>query len=277
MFKFLKISDFYETIRLSILAARVCYSNSKIDELIEEANSDKYFELLSKLKQKRHFSVFAHSFVYKDCYSAVAAQQIAADYFKSVYVQPTIIGLSLRHFLENSEKNILEDINKEKCKKLEILEKYKIDDQELALLYRNKQYGGWMVIFIDGISRVTSHQIVRHTSLNFNMNSQRYTNVLKRNCFMPDLSYLEDKIKIEKIKNIFLDKYNEMKQTYSKLLILEVKKEDARYILPEATTTSLIISGHDKAWQNFLDLRLPKTAQKEIRNIASKIVNWFIK
>jgi len=64
---------------------------------------------------------------------------------------------------------------------------------------------------------------------------------------------------------------------YKKLLENNVAKETARFILPETTTTQIYLNGTIRSWITFLNARLHKTAQKEIRLIAEQIRDIFIK
>ena len=59
---------------------------------------------------------------------------------------------------------------------------------------------------------------------------------------------------------------------YQELLALGVKREDARFVLPEGTQTELIVTGNLQAWLDFVKLRADKHAQWEIRRVA-KIIN----
>ena len=53
------------------------------------------------------------------------------------------------------------------------------------------------------------------------------------------------------------------------------KFEDARYLLPEATKTSLVMTINARSLQNFLTLRLDSHAQWEIRSLAAE-VEWVL-
>jgi thymidylate synthase (FAD) len=61
-------------------------------------------------------------------------------------------------------------------------------------------------------------------------------------------------------------------KTYDKLIEQGVRKEDARFVLPEAAHTTLIVTGNFQAWRDFLNLRLDSAAQWEIRDVASQIL-----
>ena len=56
---------------------------------------------------------------------------------------------------------------------------------------------------------------------------------------------------------------------YSLLLSYGLKPEDARFVLPNACTTSIVVSGNFREWHNFLSLRLSPRAQWEIRKAAN--------
>jgi thymidylate synthase (FAD) len=60
---------------------------------------------------------------------------------------------------------------------------------------------------------------------------------------------------------------------YERLIKEGVKKEDARFVLPEATTTELVVTGNFQAWIDFIKLRADKHAQWEIREVARTINN----
>ena len=61
-------------------------------------------------------------------------------------------------------------------------------------------------------------------------------------------------------------------QAYKSLRDLGIRKEDARFILPSAVETTLVISGHFYHWQDFLRQRVARDAQWEIRtNVAKEI------
>ena len=60
---------------------------------------------------------------------------------------------------------------------------------------------------------------------------------------------------------------------YKHLLSRGVKKEDARFVLPEATTTELIVTGNFQAWIDFIKLRADTHAQWEVREVAKTINN----
>jgi len=132
----------------------------------------------------------------------------------------------------------------------------------IDVAFKSGHYGvfehAYFTFNISGISRVCSHQFVRHRHLSFVQQSERYTEATDFVVPKGLGNYAEDYYALaEKAFNL----YNDM-------VMNGIKKEDARFILPQATTTALTVSGNARAWLHFLALRLDKKAQWEIRNVA---------
>ena len=114
---------------------------------------------------------------------------------------------------------------------------------------------------VEDISRICSHQFVRSKHLDFLQRSQRYCNEEETNMVMPkSISNL-------KTENHIANAY----ELYKNLIADGVKKEDARFILPQGTTTELLVVGNFQAWYDFIKLRSGKEVQWEIRAVAHEI------
>lgn len=123
---------------------------------------------------------------------------------------------------------------------------------------------------VSGISRACSHQFVRSKHLDFLQRSQRY-------CKEDEASFVEPNLDSLSSLNIMRTHYQNSLYLYEQLLSQGVKKEDARFVLPEATTTELIVTGNFQAWLDFIKLRADKHAQWEIREVAKTINNILAK
>lgn len=122
------------------------------------------------------------------------------------------------------------------------------------------------VFNVKEISRACSHQFVRSKHLDFLQRSQRYCKELDENVYRPDTLDIDQLIDYHGAIEV-------AQSVYRKLLEQGVKKEDARFVLPEATFTELNVVGNMQAWKDFIHLRLDKHAQKEIRDVALTINN----
>ncbi len=118
---------------------------------------------------------------------------------------------------------------------------------------------------IEGISRVTSHQLVRHRIASFSQQSQRYVKVGGGQGYI-----IPESIKKNK-KELFF-KFQELSQScfsfYQEMLAEGILAEDARYILPQAIETSIIFTANARELIHFFRLRCCNRAQWEIRELA---------
>ena len=122
---------------------------------------------------------------------------------------------------------------------------------------------------IEGISRVTSHQLVRHRLASFSQQSQRYVKIDKEDFPFKVPKSIE---KDEKLAKIFIDAVKELDGIYQLLLDHNIKAEDARYILPQAVTTKMIISANARELLHIFKLRCCNRAQWEIRELAMNML-----
>ncbi len=120
---------------------------------------------------------------------------------------------------------------------------------------------------ISGASRSFTHQLVRHRLCSFIQQSQRYVDESKFNYIEPDSVKNNPKA-----HSIFIDFMSKAKETYVKLNGLKIKKEDARYVLPNAVESEIVVSANFREWRNIIDLRGKAQAQWEIRRVAIEIL-----
>jgi len=117
---------------------------------------------------------------------------------------------------------------------------------------------------IGGISRACSHQLVRHRVNSPSQESQRYVAAVNWKPVIPptiqaDLESLSD-------FNWLMDK---IKWTYKQMCKRGIPKQDARYVLPNATPTRIVVTATYEHWRLFLAQRMPIVAQWEIRKAAA--------
>jgi len=122
---------------------------------------------------------------------------------------------------------------------------------------------------IEGISRVCSHQLVRHRIASYSQQSQRYVDLSRK----PLPYIIPSNIKNNpKAKRIFLRGLEKVESIYRQLVDLGIKKEDARFILPNATETKIVVTMNARELHNFFHLRCCNRAQWEIRALAWKML-----
>lgn len=121
---------------------------------------------------------------------------------------------------------------------------------------------------IEGISRVLSHQLVRHRIASFNQQSQRYVKFKENYVFItPDLIRKNKEIN-KKYKSFISD----MHKFYEEMINNGINAEDARYILPNASETKMIMTMNARELLHFFTVRCCNRAQSEIRELATLMI-----
>ncbi len=126
---------------------------------------------------------------------------------------------------------------------------------------------------ISNISRACSHQLVRHRHMSFSQKSQRY--VKEKGQFeyiTPDT--IEN---IPELKEKFDSFMNKISDFYIELTQAGIPAEDARAVLPNATSTSMVASLNLRELIHLANLRLCTRAQKEIRILVKRMCDEIIK
>ncbi len=172
--------------RLVFIAARVCYSNKSIEEVIREAEKESDFSLIRKVVERGHHSVLEHA---------------------------------------------------------------------------SFTFG------IEGISRVCSHQLVRHRIASYSQQSQRYVSYEDGVNFIMPESVRDSELSKE--VNLFVQESQEL---YKKLVSSGIPKEDARFILPSGVETKIVVTMNARELHHFFSLRLCERAQWEIRKLALEML-----
>ncbi len=142
-----------------------------------------------------------------------------------------------------------------------------LDDAEAQL------HHGSATFFFEGISRACTHQLVRHRLASFSQESQRYVGLDKGEWSAVVPPAFED----NKGAQAKLDEAWEfIQQLYMELRQMGIRKEDARFLLPNATETRIVTSMNYAAWSHFLWLRaVDKAAQWEIRRLGQLVLEML--
>ena len=120
---------------------------------------------------------------------------------------------------------------------------------------------------IKGVSRALTHQLIRHRLCSFTQKSQRWVSESGFNYITPDSVKTNERAK--EVYDFFMAL---VKDTYNALIDLGIPKEDARFVLPNATETEIVVTANLREWRHIILLRGSKSAQWEIRRLAIKIL-----
>lgn len=120
---------------------------------------------------------------------------------------------------------------------------------------------------IEGVSRVLTHQLVRHRIASYDQQSQRYVAAHGFQYITPPtiVDKPEAKAKFDALMQ-------QIRQTYDELTDMGVPKEDARYVLANAAETKILVTMNARTLLHFFNLRCCNRAQWEIRAMAYEML-----
>jgi len=124
---------------------------------------------------------------------------------------------------------------------------------------------------VEGVSRALTHQLVRHRIASFSQKSQRYVKHSEFEYVVPN------SIKKSKLLKKYEELMNQISKIYSEFIEAEIPNEDARYILPNACETKIMVTMNARELLHFFKLRCCNRAQWEIREMAEKMLDECIK
>ena len=120
---------------------------------------------------------------------------------------------------------------------------------------------------IEGVSRVLTHQLVRHRLASYSQQSQRYVAEHDFEYILPPS--IEEK---PEAKERFQSLMDDIQKAYNELADMGIPKEDARYVLANATETKIVVTMNARSLMHFFNLRCCNRAQWEIRELAYKML-----
>ena len=118
---------------------------------------------------------------------------------------------------------------------------------------------------IEKISRACSHQLVRHRVASFSQQSQRYITIKRlgeKVVVPPSIGLNED----------FNELIKQASESYQRLVEQGAPREDARFVLPNAVETSLLMTMDGRSLMHFIGLRTCNRAQWEIRALGDMML-----
>lgn len=140
-------------------------------------------------------------------------------------------------------------------------------DQVLKLGHTSVIEHASFTFAISDVSRSLTHQLVRHRIASFSQQSQRYVNLIVPHYVIPPTI-----MKNLKMRKAYEETMKEIWSQYNKLLEMKIPAEDARYVLPNATCTNIVVTMNARSLLNFFELRCCLHAQWEIRLLANKML-----
>lgn len=135
--------------------------------------------------------------------------------------------------------------------------------------------------YLEGVSRAMTHQLVRHRVASYSQRSQRYVGhddfdfvvppqfegkkVADRGGELDAVQYFTDTMKL------IAERYRALNEALGRTG--EVSNEDARYVLPNACESKIVVTMNARELLHFFEERLCLRAQWEIRGVADRMLD----
>lgn len=128
---------------------------------------------------------------------------------------------------------------------------------------------------LTGVSRAFLAEITRHRHLSFSVESQRFVNTANNQPVIPPAIQGNEQAE-QKLR----DHYNQAVELYETLTAelqdqgygRKQAREAARAVLPNMTSTSMVVSGNLRAWLHFCERRTAPDADAEMQLVATHIL-----
>jgi thymidylate synthase (FAD) len=119
---------------------------------------------------------------------------------------------------------------------------------------------------VEGISRAASHQLVRHRIASYSQQSQRYV--------AADFGYVTPPTVAASpaMRKEYARHLGACSTLYGKMMKAGIPPEDARFVLPNATGTKILVTMNARELHHFFSLRTCRRAQWEIREMAFRML-----
>ena len=136
--------------------------------------------------------------------------------------------------------------------------------------------------YITDVSRSVTHELIRHRHFSYSQLSQRYLPATGPEVAEPAVIAADPELHA-----VFADAARHAAQAYDRLLAgLEERaarapdgtlarkqaRQAARSVLPNATTTAIVVTGNYRAWRHFVGMRVTEAADVEIRSLAVAVL-----
>lgn len=158
------------------------------------------------------------------------------------------------------------DVSSDELKMLGLIKKVLASGHHSTIEHCN------FVFSISGVSRACTHQLVRHRHMSFSQKSQRYVTEKEQFEYI-----IPPTIKKSSLEDEFITFMEKTAELYEKMIKAGIPAEDARFVLPNATSTSMVASLNLRELIHLANLRLCTNAQLEIRLLVKKMCELVTK
>jgi thymidylate synthase (FAD) len=145
-------------------------------------------------------------------------------------------------------------------------------DKVLATIMRSGHFSALehasYTFAVDGVSRALTHQLVRHRLASYNQQSQRYVTYSGE----PEIVLPQTIADDSEALAVFNTAMDVAYSSYAQLVEAGIPAEDARYVLPNACISKIVVTMNIRELLHFFEVRCCHRAQWEIQELAHRML-----
>ncbi|ACV78613.1 thymidylate synthase, flavin-dependent [Nakamurella multipartita DSM 44233] len=136
--------------------------------------------------------------------------------------------------------------------------------------------------YLTDISRSVTHELIRHRHFSFSQLSQRYLPASGPEVVEPDAIAADPELhalfqaavaqSAQAYQDLLAGLEERASQASDGTLARKQARQAARAVLPNATSTAIVVTGNYRAWRHFIGMRATEAADVEIRTLAVAVL-----
>jgi thymidylate synthase (FAD) len=130
--------------------------------------------------------------------------------------------------------------------------------------------------YVEGVSRSLTHELIRHRHFSFSQESQRFVKYDESSRPVVHPTLAEDQFLVDSLNDHWRNSIDRYQQAYHRLTqwgyTRKQAAEAAREFLPNASPTSLVVSGNLRAWYEYLPKRNSPSADAQIAKFSRMVL-----
>lgn len=131
-----------------------------------------------------------------------------------------------------------------------------------------------ITLYITGVSRALTHELIRSRFLAFSQVSQRYVDESDASFVMPPGGSADEHGALYELREMALAVYKDIFEDRVKHgATRKEARQAARSALPNATETRIVVTGNVRAWRDFIIQRNTPGADHEIQELAVGVLD----
>ena len=145
-------------------------------------------------------------------------------------------------------------------------------------------------MYVTGVSRSLTHELVRHRHFSFSQLSQRYVDESDAQMLVPEIIWKDPKLAVKLVtagqaaREAYVEIVEALTRSlaqqhpdWSRTAVRKSARQAARSVLPNSVETKIVVTGNYRSFRHFIAIRATEHADVEIRQVAIEILRLLQK